>query len=454
MKPVRAFLFLLSVLTLFISVSLFIERSRTGTLATGTTDILAEQVETPDDTTTLFPGDSLRLYSDTLPIAGTATLPAKEDSIAPGPALSDSVGFHHFTEKLNRLDTAQQPVRILYFGDSQIEIDRITSTLRKKLQQQFGGRGPGLIPLDLYYNPPHQLIMNRSDNWQVKNFLDKDITNQSILFRNSILTAQDGVGWFRINRIRSMEPLPDFNKLRIFYLANDSCHLILKVDGENIADEMLPGTSRVEELDFNFTKTPNDLKANFVPNDSLTILGLSLDSGSGIFVDNIALRGLVYPAFTRSDKEALHEMLDLVNPSLVVFQFGVNLVPYKSEQYPNFRYHFKRQIEFLKASLPEVPILIVGVSDMARKENGEFVSYPNIPQIKAIQREIAAETGSDFWDLEAFMGGPGSMISWVDANPPLGRKDYTHFTAGGANKIGTELSRLILEGETKLAAEK
>lgn len=36
-------------------------------------------------------------------------------------------------------------IRILHYGDSQIEGDRITDYLRLKLQNQFGGEGPGFI---------------------------------------------------------------------------------------------------------------------------------------------------------------------------------------------------------------------------------------------------------------------------------------------------------------------
>lgn len=35
--------------------------------------------------------------------------------------------------------------RIMHYGDSQIEVDRITGYLRSRLQGQFGGSGPGLL---------------------------------------------------------------------------------------------------------------------------------------------------------------------------------------------------------------------------------------------------------------------------------------------------------------------
>ena len=49
-------------------------------------------------------------------------------------------------DALTNPDELSKVVRIVHYGDSQIEVDRISGYLRYKLQQQFGGSGPGLIP--------------------------------------------------------------------------------------------------------------------------------------------------------------------------------------------------------------------------------------------------------------------------------------------------------------------
>jgi len=68
-------------------------------------------------------------------------------------------------EELTRASQASRPIRILHYGDSQIEEDRITSTIRRELQRHFGGAGVGLVsakPLT------HSLSISHSwsDNWQ------------------------------------------------------------------------------------------------------------------------------------------------------------------------------------------------------------------------------------------------------------------------------------------------
>jgi hypothetical protein len=44
-------------------------------------------------------------------------------------------------------ETADRKVRVLHYGDSQIEEDRLTQQIREALQARFGGRGVGLMPL-------------------------------------------------------------------------------------------------------------------------------------------------------------------------------------------------------------------------------------------------------------------------------------------------------------------
>ena len=54
--------------------------------------------------------------------------------------------FDPFFRELERAQAQEDPVRILHYGDSQIEMDRISSDLRQGLQERFGGLGTGFFP--------------------------------------------------------------------------------------------------------------------------------------------------------------------------------------------------------------------------------------------------------------------------------------------------------------------
>jgi hypothetical protein len=51
----------------------------------------------------------------------------------------------NFFNSLANISNEDKSIRILHYGDSQIEGDRISDYLRLKLQGEFGGEGPGLI---------------------------------------------------------------------------------------------------------------------------------------------------------------------------------------------------------------------------------------------------------------------------------------------------------------------
>jgi len=61
--------------------------------------------------------------------------------------------------------------RIVHYGDSQIEGDRITGYLRNRLQKMYGGSGPGFIPVKPVYNQI-SAIVEPSDNWERFAFFD------------------------------------------------------------------------------------------------------------------------------------------------------------------------------------------------------------------------------------------------------------------------------------------
>jgi lysophospholipase L1-like esterase len=89
--------------------------------------------------------------------------------------------------------------------------------------------------------------------------------------------------------------------------------------------------------------------------------------------------------------------------------------------------------------------LVVGVSDIAKKTEGQWRSYPNIIQIRDAQRNAAAKTNSAYWDLFEVMGGENSILAWAGTNPPLAGKDYIHLTPKGAQVVGEFLFQSLLK---------
>jgi hypothetical protein len=81
-----------------------------------------------------------------------------------------------------KLDNAKfKKVRIMHYGDSQIEGDRISGRLRQRLQNEFGGKGPGLFAI---IPATRKISLNNtpSKNWVRKTgfgpYIDKKVNHK------------------------------------------------------------------------------------------------------------------------------------------------------------------------------------------------------------------------------------------------------------------------------------
>lgn len=73
----------------------------------------------------------------------------------------------------NEWDDEPEPlIRILHYGDSQIENDRISGSFRRYMQRAFGGAGHGLVALN-QTTQPHGRKLQKSKEWVDVNLLQE-----------------------------------------------------------------------------------------------------------------------------------------------------------------------------------------------------------------------------------------------------------------------------------------
>jgi lysophospholipase L1-like esterase len=171
---------------------------------------------------------------------------------------------------------------------------------------------------------------------------------------------------------------------------------------------------------------------------------LRWDCNSGVVIDNMPFRGSSGTEFARMNKELLRSQFAALNVKFIILQFGVNVVPYVIKDYSYYERQFYAQLKILREVAPDANILVVGVSDMSRKEGEVYTTYPNVEKIRDAQRKAAFRAGCAFWDLYTAMGGKDSMPSWVQAKPALANKDFTHFTPKGAQIVAEMLFKSLM----------
>ncbi len=357
--------------------------------------------------------------------------------------------LNSFFNALQTINTSNELIRILHYGDSQIEGDRITSFIRNELQKKFGGSGIGMFPVNIISEYVLSVKHEISKNW--KRYNVQDIKNKTIShkrmgimlsfsrFSPPQLTNNGEVyeSWINIKKSDiAYLHAKTFSKCRLFYGFNRKPLVIEIFKNEELYDaEILLPNKKLKVDEWNFEEPGTELSIRFKGEDSPDIYAISLDNSSGVAVDNIPLRGSKGLDFSQTDMNFLTEMYETLNVKLIILQFGVNLVPLMKDDYTFYEKQLYNELVKLKEINPSIPIIVIGISDMSKNNSGKFETFPQIKKIQQAQKNATFKANCVFWDTYLAMGGENSMPSWVFHNPPLASKDFTHFTYTGSKLI-------------------
>lgn len=382
---------------------------------------------------------------------------------------SNKAALKNFFDALTELKNNPKAIRVLHYGDSQIEGDRITDYLRLKLQGQFGGHGPGLISL----MPIAPSVINKISNgpgWDRYNvFTSKDkrvphsnfgvlasinrfsgykkINDSSAVVSSSISVTTTKSGGANAQA---------YKKLKLFYGGSQSKTWCEFYDGPALvgADSLEEGGSfRIKE--YNVGNGSNTHQLKFSGKDSPDFYAISLESETGVLVDNIALRGSSGTFFHQINNGQLKQFYDYLNVKLIILQFGGNATPSIKDEKTAINYagYLRSQINIVKKAAPNASILFIGPADMSIKNGTAYETYPYLESTRDEIKKVVLESGCAFFDMYDCMGGKNSMASWVDQK--LAATDYIHFSPQGARKIATQLySALINEYNAYLKTNK
>jgi len=365
--------------------------------------------------------------------------------------------------------------RIMHYGDSQIEGDRITSFVRNKLQVRFGGSGVGLRPALQPYDYVFSARQENSGNWTrypIYGKVDSTITHDrygvmgafsryappvpdSVPFRDSVLyTAEMTISQTDISFLKARE----YDHLRLFYgNTRRPVETVVIAKGDTILTDTLKADISYGTMECKLPDSTNSVTLQFSGYDGPDIYGIELASQRGVIMDNIALRGSSGTIFTRTDYVHSLKMYKDLNPSLFILQFGGNVMPYIQDKAAILRYGrwFASQIQRIQQLCPDAAIIVIGPSDMSTKVKDKYVTYDHLPDVVHTLQKVAIENGCAYWDMYKAMGGHNSMPSWVNAEPELARPDYVHFSAKGARLVANMFyNALIYEYNNYLEGEK
>ena len=407
--------------------------------------------------------------AETLPVSsGTSTelIPAlektsKQQGVKPVQTLEfGKEGYEQlepFYEQLHNVLTSGKEVRILHFGDSQIEGDRISSYLRTRLQKEFGGAGVGFVSVVPPTYPPYGLSLSPSRDWKFYSMMPANRRKSTLSYGiiggvSQFTTYGDLTDTSKVSaEVKVKRELKagrgmQFTRCHVLFSApNADCRIGLFVNDSVNESHTFAASEKLQSAILPVPAEAAKFVVQFTASQTPNIYGISYETGYGIQVDNVPLRGSGGTDFGAITDTMFMQVNELLAPKLVLLQFGVNVVPSELSSYTHYGKQLQEQILRLKRLLPETAFILIGVSDMGRKEEETFHSYSNIGLVRKAQRKAAMEAGIAFWDSYAAMGGANSIIRWVNANPPLATNDYVHFTPRGARYLAELFCTALLD---------
>ena len=374
--------------------------------------------------------------------------------------VADVLTFAPFFDALAALKgSSTENVRVLHFGDSQLEGDRITMQLRDAYQRRYGGTGFGYVALEPLV-APSSLAFNNSEGFIRKTvFGRRDTAFKDMKYGHlgsfTLLAQKDSTSYE--GRVSFAKRKWGYSRARNFTTAKIHLEGAAPTKAEILVADTLFSTRVFPEGEWTLAldvPTTDEFELRLTASAPSRIYGISFESPYGFHADNVAMRGASGMIFSKMNDEQFSASLKREGYDLIILQFGGNAVPYlKDEAHAGrFARALGRQLSHLQRLYPEAAFLFIGPSDMARKEGLEMKSYPLIASLKEQLRSEVMRRGAGYWDLYDVMGGEGSMVAWVEGDPALAVKDYIHFTPKGASKVGNALVDALKELEQEYAA--
>ena len=363
-----------------------------------------------------------------------------------------------FWRNAERARRSGRTVRVLHYGDSQIEMDHITSRLRTHLQARFGGGGPGMVP---FHTITPSLTIRQGTSGELihlSSFGDSTVVRSRGDYGPMMQCFRLGGGSASTTlRAAQNSSVDDRAKRfsRITLLYNDRSGQL----GVELTDRQHRSTSRqrsevkgIGSFVFPLDSATNSIRLGV--NGSADLYCVLLDDGAGVAVDNIPMRGCSGQQFTLVPEEKLTAAYDQMDIGLIILQFGGNSVPYlkTTKQISTYCQSLGRQIDHLRNCCPQARILFVGPSDMSTRLHGQLQTYPAIPELIDSLAATAVAHGIAYWSIYHAMGGHNSMPEW--SRQGLAGQDYIHFSQRGADLMGDRLSEALLNSYTLYCLER
>ncbi len=333
-------------------------------------------------------------------------------------------------------ESEKKRFRIWYYGDSQIEGDRITSEIRALFQEQFGGNGIGFVPVS---NPATytKLTLGEQSDWKKLNcFKDKkkgkyfDVSGLAFIPKDN---SETKFNTLKINVSKSLK----YQSLLFLMRCDSGSNLQWKKSSATDWNAPISIKKISDQSIYTLSNTPETGNIEIrVKGKNIVAYGFYLEGEpKGVQLDNFGIRGHSGDGLSNIPSTLLNERSKIDQTSLVIFHYGNNVVPYlKSDKGSKhwFERIFQGMLSKYKKNCPNVSLLVIGPGDMGYKSGDELHTYSSASILNEWMKELSLKNGVAYFDFYTLMQREGGILAWKEKG--LASLDG-HLTTSGQKKF-------------------
>ncbi len=353
--------------------------------------------------------------------------------------------FYDALEALRRHER-DQPVRVLWLGDSHTAADFMTQPVREHLFQLGAVGGPGFIRLGLSDSRHGEVQFKLSGTWRKAPILPAQ--------RTRVLDGVFGYGGIRTlpaagasvtATLRQRSEVPVVWRLSYRLPRGAEIEVELGEVKERLRYEPPDHLKAGEELSdglrsFELQGLGNQsFRVRHIAGDP-QIFGAFVEyQKPGVVLDTVGINGARAATVLAWEPEQFSRQIKERKLELLVLAFGTNEV-FDNTHESRYPAHFEGVVERVRAGSPDIPCVIVGPPDSATTQG---TTKERVYRVTEVQKQAAESLGCAFVSAFELMGGEGSFTRWQKSNPQKARGDRIHLTIAGYEELGASCARAL-----------
>lgn len=342
--------------------------------------------------------------------------------------------------------------RYLQLGDSHTAGHFITDAIRNRLQALHGFGGTGWLPAAPMRAHRTAAPMEKKGPWKIKSSRTTDFPDAypfgGVIAEVAAPAASLTVGTYTdTHTVKNTGAFSDSPVQQVFVWlrqARGATPMEMRDSAGKRQSLKIPTDGRWHIVHFE-ARLPVRIMTTSRHTSAIGGWWMQAPHGGGAIVSASGLNGATL-AQTRRWRNAWPDDIQTSRPDIIALAFGTNESNDETMDIEKNRATLVQTISALRRAAPQAAILIMGAPDALKNREGACgTRLTHLDAIQHMQRRVAAEMRTLYFDWQQAMQGRCSMVYWMEQG--LAKPDGIHFSAEGYLLTGTA----IFEGLRALA---